>query len=102
MGHITWDYVKNILSTPKTKDLVNIQTDKYRNIIQELSENLSASIAQKTNDTLVNNEINQTVNIDVNKETNVLSLENQLELQVDLEQFMSEISYGYEENKVNK
>jgi biopolymer transport protein ExbB/TolQ len=50
LGHIAWDYVKNIISKPKTKDLVNIQTDKYRNIIQELSDNLLT----KTNDSLLN------------------------------------------------
>ena len=106
LGHTLWNYMKNIISKPKTKDLVNIQTDKYRNIIQELSENLSI----KTQNEMTHNEMthNETAKNEANhspllkqnnthsneeKETNdvKLSLENQLELQMDLEYFMSQI-----------
>ena len=37
--HSIWIYVKDTYSTRKTKDLVNTQVSKYKQIIQELQEN---------------------------------------------------------------
>ena len=113
LGHTLWNYMKNIISKPKTKDLVNIQTDKYRNIIQELSENLSIKTQNEmthngvthngvTHNEIAKNEVNHSPLLKQNNthpneenknETNdvKLSLENQLELQMDLEHFMSQI-----------
>lgn len=108
LGHTLWNYMKNIISKPKTKDLVNIQTDKYRNIIQELSENLSIKTQNEmthngvTHNESMKNEVNHSPLLKQNNthpneenknETNdvKLSLENQLELQMDLEHFMSQI-----------
>jgi hypothetical protein len=37
--HSSWIYLKNTYSTKKTKDLVNTQVYKYKQIINELQEN---------------------------------------------------------------
>lgn len=39
--HYTWDYLKNTYfkKYSKTKDLVNTQIQKYKNIIEEIQEN---------------------------------------------------------------
>ena len=34
--HYMWNYIKNTYSTKKTKDLVGSQTQKYKNILNEL------------------------------------------------------------------
>jgi hypothetical protein len=39
IGHFLWNYIKDTYSTKKTKDLVNIQVDKYKKIIKEIEEN---------------------------------------------------------------
>ena len=37
--HSGWIYLKDTYSTKKTKDLVNTQLNKYKQIIQEMQEN---------------------------------------------------------------
>jgi hypothetical protein len=37
--HSGWIYLKDTYSTKKTKDLVNTQVNKYKQIIQEIQEN---------------------------------------------------------------
>jgi hypothetical protein len=37
--HWIWSYLKDTYSTKKTKDLVNTQINKYKQIINELQEN---------------------------------------------------------------
>lgn len=34
--HYSWDYIKNTYSTPKTKDMIKIQSEKYDTILTEL------------------------------------------------------------------
>ena len=41
--HYGWDYLKTTYSSPKTKDIVKIQTDKYDTILSELLETKSKS-----------------------------------------------------------
>lgn len=41
--HYGWDYLKTAYSTPKTKDIVKIQTEKYDHILSELLETKSKS-----------------------------------------------------------
>jgi hypothetical protein len=62
--HFTWDYIKNTYfkKYSKTKDLVNIQLQKYKNIIEELQ-----------------------------KEKTERTEETPMDMEKDLEQFMNEI-----------
>jgi predicted phage tail protein len=46
-GHFGWNYLKDTLTTKKTKDLVNTQVEKYKKIVAELQE----TIATKTSET---------------------------------------------------
>lgn len=47
--HSIWIYLKDTYSTKKTKDLVNTQVSKYKQIISELQENNSrTSMAKST------------------------------------------------------
>jgi len=39
LSHSAWNYLKDTYSTKKTKDLVNTQVNKYKQIIQEIQEN---------------------------------------------------------------
>jgi hypothetical protein len=39
IGHFCWNYIKDMYSTKKTKDLVNIHVEKYKKIIKEIEEN---------------------------------------------------------------
>jgi hypothetical protein len=36
--NIIWNYIKDNYSKPKTKNLVNTQTEKYKKIIEELQQ----------------------------------------------------------------
>lgn len=42
--HSLWDYLKDTYSTKKTRDLVNTQMNKYKQIINEIQENKSSQI----------------------------------------------------------
>jgi hypothetical protein len=39
--HYGWDYIKTTYSTPKTKDIVKIQSEKYDTILTEILETKS-------------------------------------------------------------
>jgi hypothetical protein len=41
--HYGWDYIKTTYSTPKTKDIVKIQSEKYDTILTEILETKSKS-----------------------------------------------------------
>jgi hypothetical protein len=41
--HYGWDYIKTTYSTPKTKDIVKIQSEKYDTILSEILETKSKS-----------------------------------------------------------
>jgi len=43
--HSCWIYLKDTYSTKKTKDLVNTQVSKYKQIISELQENNDSRIS---------------------------------------------------------
>jgi hypothetical protein len=47
ISHSLWIYIKDTYSTKKTKDLVNIQVSKYKQIINDLQENKSRQIIDK-------------------------------------------------------
>ena len=36
--HISWNYLKNTYSKKKTKDLVNTQIQKYKNMVDEIQQ----------------------------------------------------------------
>ena len=38
--HSTWDYFKNTYTKPKTKDLVNSQINKYKQMMDEMQQNI--------------------------------------------------------------
>lgn len=39
MFHYLWNYIKDIYSTKKTRDLVGSQTQKYKNVLDEILRN---------------------------------------------------------------
>ena len=39
MFHYLWNYLKDIYSTKKTRDLVGSQTQKYKNVLDEILRN---------------------------------------------------------------
>jgi hypothetical protein len=41
--HYGWDYIKTTYSTPKTKDIVKLQSEKYDTILTEILETKSKS-----------------------------------------------------------
>jgi len=49
--HEIWNYIKNTYSTKKTKDLVNIQIQKYKKMMKEIQDNNSD---QNINNTFLN------------------------------------------------
>jgi hypothetical protein len=50
IGHSCWIYLKETYSIKKTKDLVNIQISKYKQIINDLQENNENKNVQTTLD----------------------------------------------------
>jgi preprotein translocase subunit YajC len=72
--HFMWDYLQNTYfkKHSKTKDLVNIQLQKYKNIIEELQQN------EKINTHTERKEINPTK----------YSIIDEIEMKEDLEKFM--------------
>ena len=38
LGHWFWNYLKDTYTTKKTKDLVNIQIEKYKKIVDEIQQ----------------------------------------------------------------
>ena len=45
IGHSIWIYLRDTYSTKKTKDLVNTQVYKYKQIISELQENNDSKVS---------------------------------------------------------
>lgn len=39
LGHSFWNYLKNTYTTPKTKDLIKMHTEKYKTMVEEISKN---------------------------------------------------------------
>ena len=50
-GHLIWDYLKDTYTHQKTKDLVNTQINKYKQIVEEMqnSPNNNNTIIQANN-----------------------------------------------------
>uniref|UniRef100_A0A6C0HZG0 Uncharacterized protein n=1 Tax=viral metagenome TaxID=1070528 RepID=A0A6C0HZG0_9ZZZZ len=66
IGHSLWNYFLNKFSKEKKRDLVNIHTEKYKSIIQELTQTIE-------------------------KQTQITP-ELQADMQTELEQFINEIN----------
>jgi hypothetical protein len=47
MVHFLWNYIKDTYSTKKTKDLVGIQTQKYKSILEEVIQNKNNPVAEE-------------------------------------------------------
>jgi len=47
--HLFWIYLKDTYSTKKTKDLVNTQIQKYKQIVDEIQQNNKDAGSQSTN-----------------------------------------------------
>jgi len=69
MGHSFWKYIKDTYSTKKTKDLVNVQIEKYKKIMTEMQNNNNPTF---------------------------ISEEEKLEMDMKLMNFVDEVSYGTE------
>jgi len=52
-GHYLWNCIKNTYSTKKTKDLVNVQIQKYKKMMTEIQNNNTIST---TNQQFLNDE----------------------------------------------
>jgi len=61
--HSIWIYVKDTYSTRKTKDLVNTQVSKYKQIIQELQENKITSQGSPIHEEISQTEIENMDNL---------------------------------------
>ena len=61
--HSIWIYVKDTYSTRKTKDLVNTQVSKYKQIIQELQENKSTNQGSPISEEISKTEIENMDNL---------------------------------------
>ncbi len=46
-GHYLWNCIKNTYSTKKTKDLVNVQIQKYKKMMAEMQNNNSNTTHQQ-------------------------------------------------------
>jgi hypothetical protein len=42
ISHFLWNYLKDNLTTKKTKDLANIQANKYKKIVEEIQKTTSS------------------------------------------------------------
>jgi hypothetical protein len=60
--HIFWNYIKDNYSKPKTKNLVNTQTEKYKKIIEELQQSRTSEIIPVLNQEEMYNELNEFMN----------------------------------------
>lgn len=73
--HSIWNYLRDTYTTKKTKDLVNSQIQKYKNMMEELQQNTNEIIEKSQEE---RDYINEFENLDPK------SMEN------DLENFLSE------------
>tara|TARA_B100000123_G_scaffold271797_1_gene252537 strand:- start:2123 stop:2404 length:282 start_codon:yes stop_codon:yes gene_type:complete len=71
--HYLWDYLKDNYSKKKTKDIISIQTSKYKQIINEINNNnvnstktnLDTNEVEKLNSDLesfFNNQLSESIN----------------------------------------
>ena len=71
--HYLWDYLKDNYSKKKTKDIISIQTSKYKQIINEINNNsinstktnLDTNDVEKLNSDLesfFNNQLSESIN----------------------------------------
>ena len=44
--HFVWNYIKDTYSVKKTKDLVGIQTQKYKSILEEVIQNKNNPVTE--------------------------------------------------------
>uniref|UniRef100_A0A6C0KJA8 Uncharacterized protein n=1 Tax=viral metagenome TaxID=1070528 RepID=A0A6C0KJA8_9ZZZZ len=44
MSHYGWDYIKQNYSTPITKNVIEIHTNKYKAIVEEILENQTQNL----------------------------------------------------------
>lgn len=59
-----WNYIKDTYSTKKTKDLVGIQTEKYKTILNEMMQN-KTNIQENEPHHFINDEQTQMMNDDL-------------------------------------
>ena len=52
--HYGWNYIKTTYSTPKTKDIVKIQSEKYDTILAELLKSKSSPEIQLNSEEMEN------------------------------------------------
>ncbi len=63
--HYSWTYLKDTYSTKKTKDLVGIQTEKYKRMFSEIQHSKSMPNNNSENTIFINAEEKQTMNDDL-------------------------------------
>jgi hypothetical protein len=79
IGHSIWNYILHNFSKEKTRDLVNIHTEKYKTIINELSQQIQYKPDENADAEILNAEI---------LNTEILNAEI---LKQDLENFINEM-----------
>lgn len=57
--HYTFHYLKENYTTPVTKDVITMQTQKYKNIINTLNESNIVSPPEEIEDDLLNHALSQ-------------------------------------------
>ena len=57
--HYTFLYLKENYTTPVTKDVITMQTQKYKNIINTLNESNIVSPSEEIEDDLLNHALSQ-------------------------------------------
>ena len=66
--HYLFNMVKDSYSTKKTRDLVGSQTQKYKNIIDELLQNKTQEISEEEKQTL-DDDLTMFMNIELGEES---------------------------------
>jgi hypothetical protein len=62
IGHSLWNYFLHKFSKEKTRDLVNIHTEKYKNIIEELSQTIQNQTQMKELEIDMQTDLEQLIN----------------------------------------
>lgn len=57
--HFVWNYIKDTYSIKKTKDLVGIQTQKYKSILEEVIQNKNNPAAEAEPEEAVHLQVNE-------------------------------------------
>jgi len=63
--HYSWTYLKDTYSTKKTKDLVGIQTEKYKRMFSEIQQSKTTPNNDNENTQFINALEKQTMNDDL-------------------------------------